>query len=102
MSASGETPPTLVFVDDDGNEKVVGRLDTCPPDLSLVDALARLQLVARHRGRRVCVRHASAELWDLVELCGLGDALCVEPRREPEVGEVLGPDEVVHPRDPPV
>lgn len=102
MSACSATPPTLVIVDDDGTERVAGRLDACPPDLSLIDALARLQLVARRRGSRVCVRHASAEMYGLLRLCGLTDALCVEPRREPEEGEVLGPDEVVHPGDPPV
>lgn len=102
MSAFGESPPTLVFVDDDGTERVVGRLDACAPDLSLIDALARLQLVARRRGSRVRVRHASAELWDLLQLCGLTDALGVEPGREPEGREVLGPDEVVQSRDPPV
>ena len=102
MSAFSATPPTLVFVDDDGTERVVGRLDACPPDLSLIDALARLQLVARRRGSRVRVLHASAEMCGLVELCGLSDALGVEPRRQPEEGEVLGPDEVVQPGDPPV
>ena len=101
MSASPAIPPTLVFVDDEGTQRAVGRLDACPPDLALIDALARLQLVARRRGSRVRVLHASAEMCGLLDLCGLTDALGVEPRREPEVGEVLGPDEVVQSRDPP-
>jgi hypothetical protein len=101
MSASVRSPTTLVFVDRDGTEKVVGRLDACRPDLALVDALARLQLVARGRGRRLCVRDPTAELSGLLALVGLTDALGVEPRRQAEVGEVLGPDEVVQPGDPP-
>ena len=102
MSSSARNPTTLVFVDRDGTEKVVGCVDACRPDLGLVDALARLQLVARERGSRVRVRDPTAALCGLLELCGLGDALGVEPRREAEVREVLGPDEVVQPRDPPV
>ena len=102
MSASRDSPTTLVVIDRDGTERVVGCLAGCGPDLALIDALARLQLVARERGSRVRVRDATAELCALVELCGLTDALGVEPCRQPEVGEVLGSDEVVQPGDPPV
>ena len=101
MSASPAIPPTLVFVDDHGSERVVGRLDARRPDLALVDALARLQLVARRRGSRVRVRDPTADLRGLLALCGLSDALGVEVRREPEEREVLGPDEVMQPGDPP-
>ena len=40
-----------------------------------VDALARLQLAARRRGSRLCVRGASADLRELVSLLGLLDVL---------------------------
>lgn len=41
------------------------------PDAVTVDALARLQLAARRRGRRVRLCNPSLALCDLVELMGL-------------------------------
>ena len=71
-------------------------------ELAAVDALARLALVARRLGCPLKVRRASPELRDLVELCGLGDALGVvgrngrqpEQREEPvDVEEGVDPDD---------
>jgi ABC-type transporter Mla MlaB component len=45
------------------------------PDAGTIDALARLQLTARRLGRRVQLRHACADLEDLVALTGLSDVL---------------------------
>jgi ABC-type transporter Mla MlaB component len=45
------------------------------PDAVTVDALARLQLAARRHGCQVLLRHASAELVDLVRFMGLRDVL---------------------------
>jgi ABC-type transporter Mla MlaB component len=45
------------------------------PDAVTVDALARLQLAARRHGCRVRLRHASAELRQLVAFMGLTDVL---------------------------
>jgi ABC-type transporter Mla MlaB component len=45
-----------------------------------VEALARLQLVARRHGCRVVLRHASGELRGLVALMGLTDVLPEDPR----------------------
>jgi ABC-type transporter Mla MlaB component len=45
------------------------------PDAVTVDALTRLQLAARRRGCRVQLRHASAELRDVVAFMGLEDVL---------------------------
>ena len=44
-------------------------------DAVTVDALARLQVAARRRGCQVRLRHASAELLDLVTFMGLTDVL---------------------------
>jgi hypothetical protein len=68
------------------------------PDLAVVDALARLQLVARRLGCSICLANPSPELIDLVELAGLSDVLQVV--REAEHGEQLRIDEVVMPNDP--
>jgi ABC-type transporter Mla MlaB component len=45
------------------------------PDAVTVDALARLQLAARHHGRQVRLRNASNELLELVAFMGLCDVL---------------------------
>ena len=45
------------------------------PSAVVVDALARLQLAARRRGRRVRLNGASADLLRLVELMGLSNVL---------------------------
>jgi len=101
MGAYGHSPTTVLFVDPDGAEVIVGEVDATRPDLALVDALARLQLAAMRRGRRMRLRGVTTELRRLLDLVGLGGALGVEPGRQAEVGEVLGPDEVVEPGDAP-
>jgi len=58
-------PATTVLCDVDGVE----------PDAVTVEALARLQLVARRNGCQVRLRNASRELVDLVEFMGLADVL---------------------------
>jgi ABC-type transporter Mla MlaB component len=45
------------------------------PDAVTVDALAQLQLAAGRRGCQVRLRHASAELLELVAFMGLTDVL---------------------------
>lgn len=49
------------------------------PDVATLDALARLHLTAKRLGHAFHLRHASAELRDLIELAGLGEVLSVEP-----------------------
>jgi hypothetical protein len=75
-------------------------VETSSPDLDLVDALARLQLMARRRGCSIQLR-PSDELRELLLLVGLSEVLCVEPRRETEVRIEVGVEEVVQPGDPP-
>ena len=48
-------------------------------DLSVVDGLARAQLAAKRFGWNVCVRDASPELVELLDLAGVD--LAVEVRR---------------------
>jgi hypothetical protein len=86
-----------------------GRIDAIACDVSAlaaeaaaVDALARLALVARRLGCPLKVRRASPQLRDLVEFCGLSDALGVgryggqaEVREEPlDVEERVDPDDL--------
>ena len=73
-------------------------------DCVAVDAIARLQLTARRLGSRICVRHAPAELEQLLRLAGLAEicGLVAVLEREPEQGEdPLGVQEEGELGDPP-
>ena len=73
------------------------------PDAAAVDALARLQLAARRVGLDVRLRNASTELCCLIDFCGLGEVLRVEPGGEPEEREDrLGAEKERELGDPPV
>jgi ABC-type transporter Mla MlaB component len=78
------------------------------PDAVTIDALARLQLLAGRRGRRLWLRHPNDSLRELLALVGLTGQLPVEVplRGEPvghaEEGEQSGRvEEEAHTRDPP-
>jgi len=53
-------------------------------DGEALDALARLQLHAFRRGEQIRLREASRELWELIELAGLGEVLRLETGRQAE------------------
>jgi ABC-type transporter Mla MlaB component len=59
----------------DGAGVVLCDVHGVEPDAVTVDALARLQLAARRHGCQVRLRHASAELLELVDFMGLRDVL---------------------------
>lgn len=50
-------------------------------NLSVVDALARLALQARREGWDLRIDEPPPELRELLKLCGLTEALGVQPRR---------------------
>ncbi|MFE2290157.1 STAS domain-containing protein [Streptomyces sp. NPDC059452] len=64
-------------------------------DLVLVEAVARLALVARRSGRRLRLRGVSPELQALLDLVGLGDVVALEGPQERE-----GREEGERPEDP--
>jgi hypothetical protein len=102
MRERTDTPTTEVVVANNDTELTVARFDARRADLALVDTLLRLQLQARRRGARVVLRGASEQLRELLAFAGLAGLLGVEvePRRQPELSEELGKDEVVQPCDP--
>jgi hypothetical protein len=55
-----------------------------PADLVAIDALARIQLAARRKGRQVVLRHAADDLRDMLALVGLAGALRIEPGGQAE------------------
>lgn len=59
------------------------------PDVSTLDALARLQLAAKRDGRRLRLRNSNRELQDLLTPAGLRDLIALSPHRCP--GEPLRP-----------
>jgi anti-anti-sigma regulatory factor len=80
-----------------------------PVDVSTLDALARLALASRRRGRGLVLRNAAPELRDLVALAGLGEVLpCPTPsrlesgRQAEEREEAGGVEEERDPADPAV
>jgi hypothetical protein len=72
-----------------------------PADALTVDALSRLQLVARRRGAELLLANASAELAKLVDFIGLGDVFVVEGQAE-QREEALGVEEEREADDLPV
>src|SRR5262249_54305945 len=83
-----------------------------PPDLALVDELARLQLAAKREGCDVRVRQPGPLLSELLYLVGLNEVLAegdlapglkrlvVEVDRETEGGEEVGVEKGVEPGNP--
>jgi hypothetical protein len=57
------------------------------PDAGSVDALARLELLARRQGTQLQLREVSPELQQLLGLCGLAGVLRVEAVGQPEERE---------------
>ena len=79
---------------------VIDLSEVVHPDVSTVDAMARLQLLARRCGREARFCHVSRELSELVELLGLGEVLRVEVLGKPEEREeLLGVEEETDPGD---
>ncbi len=70
-----------------GSTTIVLDVGAFASDLGTIDALARFQLAARRRGRRLRLHGASDELLALIAFAGLDDALRVEPGRQPEQRE---------------
>lgn len=75
------------------------------PDLAAVNELAWLQLAARRVGCSIQLRAACTELYELLDLVGLGELgtdarLCRQSSGQAEGGEQVGVEEVVMPNDP--
>jgi hypothetical protein len=66
---------------------IVCDVSAFPPDAAAVDALARLQLIARRLGLELRLRHASGELQELLAFLGLRDVLRVEAGGQAEERE---------------
>ena len=54
------------------------------PDAASIECMAHLQLAAIHRGTDLSIENPSPRLRELIEFCGLAEALGVEVERQPE------------------
>ena len=80
---------------------VVCDVRSLPADLAAVDALARLQLALRRRGRSLRLSGASDALRALIELVGLGEVLPgILERQAKEREDRCGVEEEAEPGDP--
>ncbi|MYT91306.1 STAS domain-containing protein [Streptomyces sp. SID8359] len=85
-------PPGLVECD-------VGGVDR--PGLALVEAVARLALVARRSGRQLALRRVGPELQGLLDLVGLADVVGLGEREGAgKPGEAVEPGGVTEARVP--
>jgi hypothetical protein len=102
----GEPRAEVVLLRDDAELDSWPLICPGPPDLSVVDDLARMQLAARRLGCSIWLRQACPELTALIELAGLAHVVTFGPQRplqavgEAEGGEEGGVEEVVVPDDP--
>jgi hypothetical protein len=77
-----------------GPNTIVCDVGAVPSDAVAVDALARLQLIARRLGLEIRLRHASGELQELLAFAGLRGVLRVEAGGQAEQREQrLGAEE---------
>ena len=82
----------------DESKTIEVTVETTSPNLALVDALARLALIARWHGCTIQLRTCT-ELCELVVFVGLADVLSLESRGQPEEWVELWVEEVVEPGD---
>lgn len=66
----------IVVVLGDGREVAIARVaELGRPDLSAVDAIARLQLAVRRQGWKIRLTGTCGELGELLDLAGLSEAV---------------------------
>jgi hypothetical protein len=90
---------TVAIIAGDGTELATTPVRAGHHELILVDAIMRLQLVARRGGCRVRLTGVDERLSGLLELLGLTCVLELEARREPELREQLRIQEVMQAGD---
>jgi hypothetical protein len=76
----------MVVAASDGTRYEVTLAGDGPPDLAVIEALARFQLMACRAGDRVWLEDVSAALGDLLDLAGLRPAVTGQPGPEPRAG----------------
>jgi ABC-type transporter Mla MlaB component len=109
VAAAGESPnpPASASATPSTHGKVICEAaGLTNPDLTTIDALARLQLAARRNGCSFELRNPPDQLLELLRLAGLtrvvGWRSVFKPRRQPEQKKQAGVQEEVESDDRPV
>jgi hypothetical protein len=76
----------MVTADADGTHHVMPLAGDGPPDLAVIEALARYQLMTRRAGGRMWLEDLSPELAELLDLAGLREEMTGEADPEPYSG----------------
>ena len=76
----------MVTADADGTHHVMPLAGHGPPDLTVVEALARWQLLTRRAGGRMWLEDLSPELAELLDLAGLREEMTGRAGPEPYSG----------------
>ena len=76
----------MVTADADGTHHVVPLAGDGPPDLAVVEALARCQLMARRAGGRMWLEDLSPGLAELLDVAGLREQMTGRTDPEPYSG----------------
>jgi hypothetical protein len=82
----------MVIAAPDGTRLTVPLTGDGPPNLAVVEALARFALMTRRAGNRMWLEDVSPVLGDLLDLAGLRQTLAGPPRPpapEPSGGQVI-------------
>jgi hypothetical protein len=74
---------SMVTADADGTHRVVPLAGDGPPNLAVVEALARCQLMARRAGGRMWLEDLSPGLAELLDLAGLREQMTGQAGPEP-------------------
>ena len=77
---------SVVMAEADGTHHVVPLDGDGPPDLAVVEALARYQFMIRRAGGRMWLEDLSPELAELLDLAGLHEEMTGEADPEPYSG----------------
>jgi hypothetical protein len=77
---------SMVTADADGTRHLVPLAGDGPPDLAVVEALARYQLMIRRAGGRMWLQDLSPDLAELLDLVGLRGQMTGQADPEPYSG----------------
>ena len=77
---------SMVTADADGTRHVVPLAGDGPPNLVVIEALARYQLMTRRAGGRMWLEDLSPELAELLDLAGLREEMTGQGDPEPYSG----------------
>lgn len=89
----------MAQTDRPGPEALAVRVCGVPADAAIIDALARLQLIAKRLGRQVVLVEAGEDLRALIAFMGLAEVLPVSGGPGIETARQIGSELLGHPEE---